>query len=127
MQKETASRFEIRSTTVYVEEQSQPEFSHYFFAYRIRIKNLGDGPAQLISRHWIITDGLGRVEEVQGPGVIGQQPRIKPGQEFEYESACPLPTSTGSMRGTYQMRLDNGSLFDVEIPEFHLIAPTGLH
>lgn len=123
----TAPRFQINVKTAYVPEQSQPEQGFHFFAYRITIKNVGSTAAQLQSRHWIITDGRGQTEEVRGPGVVGQQPRIPPGQSFEYESACPLSTSCGSMRGTYHMTTDEGSAFDIEIPEFYLISPQGLH
>lgn len=122
-----SSPFTVTPRSVYVSAQSNPEQSYFFFAYRIVIKNTSDAPAQLVSRHWVITDGTGSTEEVKGPGVIGQQPKIKPGQEFEYESACPLPTSTGSMKGTYQMRTDDGRTFDIEVPEFFLISPLGLH
>jgi ApaG protein len=81
----------------------------------------------LVSRHWIITDSLGRVDEVRGPGVVGLQPKIQAGQSFEYESGCPLATSSGSMKGTYQMQSDDGVTFSVETPEFYLVAPNALH
>ena len=99
----------------------------FFFAYKISIKNTGSSPAQLISRHWIITDALGHVEEVRGPGVVGLQPKITPGQAFEYDSACPLKTSSGTMKGFYQFVDESGENFEVEIPEFYLIAPTAVH
>lgn len=82
---------------------------------------------QLLSRHWIITDGLGRIEEVRGPGVIGQQPTLKPGESFQYESFCPLPTATGMMRGSYQMTDESGARFEVSIPEFDLADPRAFH
>lgn len=126
-QKSTSPQFQITVKTIYVPAESRPETNRHFFAYRITIRNEGSVPAQLLSRHWIITDGFGRVEEVKGPGVIGQQPRLQPGQEFQYESACPLPTPYGSMKGSYQMKSDDGVLFDVEIPEFFLISPQSLH
>lgn len=107
----------------YLPERSEPKESYYFFAYRVRIKNASETPAQLLSRHWIITDGNGRVEHVQGPGVVGEQPLLMPGQEFEYTSFCPLPTPTGNMRGTYQMTSGDGTLFDVVIPLFFLREP----
>lgn len=126
-QKTTAPRFEISVKTVYVPAESRPDQGSYFFAYKITILNTGDAPAQLMNRHWIITDGFGRTEEIKGPGVIGQQPKIEAGQSFEYESACPLSTPSGSMKGSYQMKTDDGDTFDVEIPEFYLISPNALH
>jgi ApaG protein len=126
-QKSTSSEFRIETSVTYIAKESRPESSYYFFSYRIRVSNKGSQTAQLLSRHWIITDGQGHVEEVRGPGVIGQQPRINPGQHFEYDSACPLPTSSGSMRGSYQMQLASGELIEVNIPEFFLVAPQALH
>lgn len=123
----TCNQFEISVKIAYVKGESKPEQGYHFFSYRVEIKNSGTAPAQLISRHWIITDALGRTEDVRGPGVIGIQPRIMPGMTFEYESACPLATSAGSMKGTYQMVNDDGETFSVEIPEFFLIAPQALH
>lgn len=120
-------QFEISVTTMFVPAESKPDQGYHFFAYRISIKNSGRQSAQLISRHWVITDAFGRIEEVKGPGVVGQQPKIGPGQVFEYESACPLPTSSGSMKGQYQMIGDNGDNFAIEIPEFFLVAPHALH
>ncbi|MGB0591584.1 MAG: Co2+/Mg2+ efflux protein ApaG [Myxococcota bacterium] len=111
----------------YVAERSDPEQDYYFFAYRVRIANVGDEPVQLMSRHWIITDGEDAVEEVKGPGVIGEQPRLEPSQSFEYTSACPLSTPVGTMQGTYQMVLSNGEGFDAEIAPFTLAAPNALN
>lgn len=119
--------FQISSTSVFVDSESDPEQHRYFFAYKITIKNIGSSSAQLMSRHWVITDALGHIEEVRGPGVVGLQPKITAGQSFEYDSACPLKTSSGSMRGTYQFVDESGETFDVEIPEFYLIAPTAVH
>ena len=119
--------FRIESQVKYLAAESKPDSNYHLFTYRIRITNQGSETAQLLSRHWIITDGFGRCEEVRGPGVIGQQPRLSPGQSFEYDSACPLMTASGSMKGTYQMQLENGELRDIEIPEFFLIAPQALH
>lgn len=127
MQKQLSPRFEVNVTVSYVDQESRPESGYYFFAYRVRITNKGSVPAQLMSRHWVITDALGQVEEVRGAGVIGVQPRITEGQHFEYESACPLNSPSGSMRGSYQMVTDEGESFDVEIPEFYLVSPTALH
>lgn len=128
MQKATTPpRVEVQVKTMYVPAESRPDQAYYFFAYRITVKNLSSEKVQLMSRHWIITDGHGHLEEVKGPGVIGQQPEIAPGKEFQYESACPLTTPCGSMRGTYQMKSADGANFDIEIPEFYLISPEGLH
>ncbi|MEE2827732.1 MAG: Co2+/Mg2+ efflux protein ApaG [Myxococcota bacterium] len=113
----------VRVDSQYIPEHSQPERERFFFAYRVRITNEGPVPVQLISRHWIIESSGGEVEEVQGPGVVGAQPRLDPGQTFEYTSFCPLPTPTGSMRGTYQMVLDSGEGFDAEVGRFELSEP----
>ncbi len=126
-QKLLRSQFQISVKAQYVASESKPEANYYFFSYKIQITNAGKTPAQLMSRHWIITDSLGEVEEVRGAGVIGLQPKINPGQSFEYESVCPLSTASGSMKGSYQMVADDGGTFDIEIPEFYLIAPTALH
>lgn len=127
VQKQLSPRFEVNVTVSYVDKESRPDSGYYFFAYRVRITNKGSVPAQLMSRHWIITDALGQVEEVRGAGVIGVQPRITEGQHFEYESACPLNSPSGSMRGTYQMVTEEGENFEVEIPEFYLVSPCALH
>ncbi len=127
MQKSTTSQIQVAVLSSYVPQESRPEENYHFFAYKISITNKGSRPAQLMSRHWIITDALGRTEEVRGPGVIGLQPKINPGQSFEYESACPLNTSSGCMRGSYQMTTEDGDTFSVEIPEFYLISPQSLH
>ncbi|MBM3290293.1 MAG: Co2+/Mg2+ efflux protein ApaG [Candidatus Hydrogenedentes bacterium] len=113
----------VQTRSFFVPEQSDPRSGHYHFGYRIRITNEGSAPARLISRHWIITDGIGRIEEVKGPGVVGRQPRLAPGESHEYESCCPLYTRSGTMRGTYHMRRDDGSTFDVAIGEFNLLLP----
>lgn len=119
--------FRITTTAVYVESESSPEQNKYFFAYKISIKNTGSTSAQLMNRHWIITDALGHAEEVRGPGVVGLQPKITAGQTFEYDSACPLKTSSGTMRGFYEFIDESGESFEVEIPEFYLIAPSAVH
>ena len=121
------SEFNITTTSVFVESESDPLLHRYFFAYKITIKNVGTNTAQLMSRHWIITDSLGHVEEVRGPGVVGLQPKITGGHAFEYDSACPLRTSSGSMKGFFQFVDETGETFDIEIPEFYLIAPTAVH
>lgn len=108
-------------------EHSSPERQHWFFLYTITIENTSDLTVQLLSRHWIITDGVGRVEEVTGPGVVGEQPVLMPGDAFEYTSGCPLTTPTGSMRGTYQMVAPSGEAFDVAIATFDLRGPYTVH
>lgn len=95
----------------------------YYFAYHVRISNAGDEAAQLVSREWIITDGDGNVERVQGPGVVGEFPRLEPGEAFEYTSFCPLPTSMGTMHGSYTMRARSGETFEAEIAPFTLAVP----
>ena len=118
----------VEVESFYVPEHSDHGTNHFFFSYKIKIRNSGQRPVQLMSRHWVITDGQGRMEEVKGPGVIGQQPCLEPGEAFEYESFCPLPTPTGMMRGTYQMVcLQSGEQFNAEIPQFFLVEPNSYH
>lgn len=119
--------FEVKTKVVFVASESRPQQGYFFFAYKIFITNKGNTPAQLMSRHWIITDAFGHTEEVRGPGVVGLQPQIQPGQTFEYESACPLNTSTGSMKGSYEFKTEDGAPFTVEVPEFYLVEPHSLH
>jgi len=107
----------------YLEDQSTPEESHYVWAYRVRIENKGDETVQLRTRYWRITDARGRIQEVRGPGVVGEQPVLKPGEMFEYTSGCPLPTSSGFMVGSYQMENAGGETFDIAIPAFSLDSP----
>jgi ApaG protein len=109
----------------YLPDQSDPAKSQYVWAYQVRIENKGDVAVQLRSRHWQITDALGRKKEVKGPGVIGQTPRLNPGEVFEYTSGTPLTTPSGFMGGTYQMVSDAGEAFDIEIPTFSLDIPSG--
>jgi ApaG protein len=118
-------RVHVRSK--YVAERSRPHLNEFFFVYTIEIENRGDTTVQLISRHWIITDAEGNQEEVQGPGVVGEQPVLRPGQRFEYTSACPLGTPFGSMRGAYQMVREDGSEFEAEIATFRLAQPYALN
>ncbi len=120
-------RFSVQVQVRFVAEQSDPAADMYLFAYTIRVQNTGDVSAQLISRHWIITDGNGKVEEVRGPGVVGEQPRLAPGEAFEYTSGCPLSMPVGTMRGSYQCVAADGTPFDVPIPEFVLSIPRVLH
>ena len=109
----------------YLPERSSPAGGRYAFAYKVRIENRGDVAVQLKSRHWKITDGLGRKQDVKGAGVIGQTPRLKPGEVFEYTSGTPLSTSSGFMGGTYRMVSETGESFDIEIPTFSLDTPGG--
>lgn len=111
----------------YIPEQSSPAERRYVFAYTVRVENRGVSRAQLRSRHWVITDGNGEIEEVRGPGVIGKQPQLSPGESFEYTSGCVLKTAHGTMRGSYQMIRDDGSGFDAEIAPFGLSLPSTLN
>jgi len=113
--------------TAYLPEQSDPARSTYVFAYTITITNTGEVAAQLISRHWIITDADSQVQEVKGLGVVGQQPLLQPGESFEYTSGTSLTTAVGTMRGTYQMVAGDGKAFDAQIPQFTLSMPRVLH
>ena len=115
-------RVTVRST--YLQDQSSPSRGRYVFAYAISIANEGSNPAQLRTRHWIITDGRGGIEEVRGDGVVGEQPRLAPGEMFQYTSGCVLTTPLGTMQGTYQMFRDDGSTFDAEIATFALTMPS---
>lgn len=119
----------IRVTVVskYVAEQSAPRAGRYVWAYTIRIANEGTRGAQLLTRHWIIADAHGKIEEVRGPGVVGEQPHLDPGESFQYTSGCMLVTARGTMRGTYQMVRDDGSSFDAEIATFALELPPTLN
>ena len=107
--------------TYYVADKSVPAMNQYLFGYEITITNENPEAVQLLHRHWIITDALGRVDEVKGPGVIGKQPRLKSGDSFTYDSFCPLPTPFGSMRGSFKMMRDNGEFFEVDVPLFSLV------
>ncbi len=111
----------------YLAERSSPAEDRYAFAYRVRIYNQGDATAQLRTRHWIITDGMGKVEEVKGPGVVGQTPNLRPGEHFEYTSGCVLQTARGEMRGSYQMVRPDGREFDATIAPFLLALPHSLN
>lgn len=108
-------------------ERSSPADGQWFFSYHVRIANEGERVAQLVSRHWIITDGEGREQEVRGPGVVGEQPVLEPGDAFEYTSGCPLQTPVGSMRGTYRMIAPGGETFDAVIAPFGLGEPRVVH
>ena len=124
-----SEKYEITVTTKasYVEDQSDPSKNQYVFAYTITVTNSGTVPAQLISRHWVITDANNKVVEVKGLGVVGQQPLLKPGESFEYSSGTHLETAVGTMRGEYQMVAQDGQHFDAPIPPFTLSVPRVLH
>ena len=124
---ETSQGIEVEVEPFYVAEQSAPEDGYYLFGYKVRITNKGETPAKLMSRHWIITDGNSKVDEVRGDGVVGEQPHLGPGQTFEYTSACPLPTPTGNMRGTYHLIDDDGRPLHAKIPLFFLRHPDTFH
>jgi ApaG protein len=114
---------EVAVTPRFLPERSSPEQGHYFWAYTIEITNKGQETVQLKTRHWRITDALGRVQEVRGAGVVGEQPRLAPGESFEYTSGVPLPTPSGFMIGSYSMVTDTGERFDIAIPAFSLDSP----
>lgn len=119
--------FEVRVSTQFLDEQSDKEKGPYVFAYTIEIENVGQKTAQLLSRHWIITDAHNVVQEVKGDGVVGEQPTLRPGERFEYTSGCPLPTPVGTMKGTYTFIGEGGEQFDVPVSEFLLSMPRVLH
>ena len=113
----------VRVSVNYLAEQSEPARGRWFWAYHIRIENASDQAVQLLTRHWIITDGRGARHSVEGEGVVGEQPTIPPGGSFDYVSGCPLSTPTGAMQGSYRMVGEDGEAFDVAIPKFALLAP----
>ena len=120
-------RISVDVETTYLDDQSEPREQRYVFAYTITIRNEGEVPAKLLTRHWIITDANGRVQEVRGEGVVGEQPYLKPGQGFRYSSGAVLETPVGTMQGTYQMLADDGAQFDAPIAAFRLAMPGMLH
>nr|WP_295670319.1 Co2+/Mg2+ efflux protein ApaG [Sphingomonas sp.] len=113
----------VRVVVSYLPEQSEPQRGRWFWAYHVRLENEGAQAVQLLTRHWIITDGRGARHSVEGEGVVGEQPMIAPGASFDYVSGCPLATPTGAMQGRYHMIGEDGSAFDVDIPKFVLLAP----
>ncbi len=119
--------FSVSVQPKYLDAHSNPDEQHFVFAYTVTIRNTGEHTAQLIARHWIITDANNQVEEVRGEGVVGEQPVLKPGESFEYTSGCPLTTPVGSMRGSYQCVAEDGTAFEATIPEFVLSMPRALH
>ncbi len=117
----------IQVVTSYIDDQSEPDSDRYVFAYTITITNEGDVAAKLISRHWVITDTNGKVQEVSGDGVVGEQPHLRPGEEFRYSSGAVLETPVGAMQGLYRMQAEDGVDFDAPIPAFTLAVPGLLH
>ena len=123
MYRSTTHDIEVEVEPFYLPDRSEPEEMRFVWGYRVTIVNKSDETVRLLARHWRITDGLGRVEEVRGPGVVGEQPELNPGDSFQYTSGCPLRTPSGIMVGSYTMRGDEGRLFDVDIPAFSLDLP----
>lgn len=117
----------VAAQAFFLEEQSNPDRDRYVFAYTVQVQNQGNIAAKLLSRHWVITDANGKVEEIRGEGVVGEQPYLRPGEGFQYTSGAILETAVGSMRGSYQMLADDGVTFDAEIPSFVLSIPRTLH
>ena len=118
---------DIAVETRFVDDQSAPQDNRFVFAYTITIRNRGNLPARLLTRHWVIVDGNGKVQEVHGDGVVGEQPWLRPGDDFQYTSGAVLETSVGTMHGSYQMLADDGHRFDAPIPQFTLSIPRTLH
>jgi ApaG protein len=123
----TTHGIRVQVTSFYDAERSSPQENYYFFAYQVRISNTGPETAQLMSREWIITDANGEVQKVQGPGVVGEQPVLAPGDAFEYTSFCPLTTPVGAMQGSYRMMSSSGESFDAEIAPFSLAVPNAVN
>jgi len=123
MYEKTTRDITISVRPFFLEEQSAPDRNHFVWAYRINIRNKGPDTVQLINRHWRITDKYGRLQEVKGPGVVGEQPVLKPGESYDYTSGCPLETPSGIMAGSYEMTTQDGQRFLVEIPAFSLDSP----
>ena len=113
----------VRVSVSFLPEQSEPAKGRWFWAYHIRLENEGNQAVQLLTRHWVITDGRGARHEVRGEGVVGEQPVLEPGQSYDYVSGCPLHTPTGAMEGSYHMVAEDGSSFEAAIPRFPLIGP----
>lgn len=113
----------VQVEPIYLDDQSEPDDAQYVWAYRVQIENEGTETVQLLTRYWHITDGVGRVQEVRGAGVVGEQPVLNPGESYEYTSGTPLPTPSGIMKGSYQMSTPSGEKFDIEVPAFSLDCP----
>ena len=120
---QTTRDIRITVEPYYLEDQSSPGEDHYVWAYHVKIENVGERTVQLLKRHWQITDAMGRIQEVRGSGVVGEQPVLEPGESFEYTSGTPLAAPSGMMVGTYEMEADSGERFDVDIPPFSLDSP----
>ena len=127
MSEATTRGIHVKVEAEYVRERSAPERSQFFFAYHVRVSNTGEEAAQLVSRRWVITDGEGEVQVVEGPGVVGEQPLLTPGTSFEYTSFCPLPTPYGTMHGTYRMICPGGDAFEAVIAPFTLAVPHSIN
>ena len=124
---EVTNNIEVEVETSYIADQSAPDQNRYVFAYTVTIRNEGSAPAKLLTRHWIINDANGNVQEVHGEGVVGEQPYLRPGDSFRYTSGTVIETPVGSMEGSYQMITDDGHPFDASIPAFTLSLPNTLH
>ena len=124
MSDHTTQGVRIRVASRHHPDRSDYARSYWFFSYTVVIDNVGDAPVQLLARHWVITDAFGNVEHIDGPGVVGETPRLRPGEAFQYTSFCPLPTSLGAMHGSYRMRTDDGGEFDATIEAFSLLDPS---
>jgi ApaG protein len=127
MNEPALNKIKVGVETRYIEDQSNPEQNYYVFAYTITIQNKGMQNAKLLTRHWVITDSNSKIQEVRGDGVVGEQPLLKPGEQFVYTSGTRLETAVGTMKGSYQMLADDGSHFDAQIEEFVLSTPRVLH
>ena len=127
MYSQTTHSIQITVKPVYLEEQSVPVENHYVWAYQVEILNMGPTAVQLLNRHWKITDSLGRLQEVKGPGVVGEQPVLDPGEAFQYTSGCPLTTPFGAMEGSYEMVTEGGKRFSARIARFELSEPGAIH
>jgi ApaG protein len=127
MSDDVTHRIEVNGQAIFLPEQSDIVADKYVFGYTVTIRNSGSIPAQLVSRHWVITDALKRVQEVRGQGVVGEQPWLAPGQQFEYTSSASIGTPVGTMHGSYQMVAADGTRFEAEIPPFQLRLPRTLH
>ena len=125
--KDNKNNITISVETIYLQQDSEPENNKYFFLYTILIRNVGSVGAKLLSRHWIIEDSNGKKQDVQGDGVVGEQPHITPGEEFQYTSGAMIETSLGTMKGTYKMIDDDEKHFDAQVPEFILSVPRVIH
>jgi ApaG protein len=127
MEKNSLPQIRIEVSTRFLDEQSSPDEDRFVFSYTIRIHNGGGVAARLLNRHWIITDANGKVQEVRGEGVVGEQPRLQPGEDFKYTSGAILETGIGTMRGSYEWQTDGGELFEAPVPQFTLSIPRTLH